>query len=417
MKLLIAAIVLVLAATAVAPAAGAGEPDEVAPLRVVLKIADPATRGLDAVLGIHDESVQAVEPLLASRGIYRIESTFEVEIKDGKAKLHGDAKKWFEKLEKDDLVVWAEVDLSHVLDDDGFHAWPQSSQGDAVAADLAGQRAFERLRLDAVHQVATGEGLRVAVLDTGVDQFHPMLIDHLAPGYDLIDDDTNPAEAWNGTDDDGDGKIDEAYGHGTFVAGVIAQVAPGAQIIPLRVLDDDGQADEWAVIEAIEIAIEMDVDVINMSFGLTTDHKSKRLEDAVKRASKAGIVVVAAAGNLNEDEKRFPAAHKNVLSVGALDRHGRHLARFSNHGKWVSLAAPGVDLVSSVPGGGYASWGGTSVSTPVVAGLGLIAQEYAPDAKAKDITKALLEGARKMEGDRRAEAGVVDMFATFDRLD
>ncbi|NND04658.1 MAG: S8 family serine peptidase, partial [Acidimicrobiia bacterium] len=154
-----------------------------------------------------------------------------------------------------------------------------------------------------------------------------------------------------------------------------------------------------------------------MSFSLPACGKSKLLDETLKRAAKAGVAVIAAAGNSGIEEEHYPAAHKNVISVTALAADETLLAPFSNHGKWVHIAAPGVDVVSAVPGGGYARWSGTSMATPVVASLTALLIDYTPDEESKKVQKAVLDGARKMKQKVRAEKGIIDMMASFTELD
>ena len=430
-KLLTMLVVALLAGTALVPDVDAK--GERFPFALVVRFAHPTTT--DQVLDVVDDKKLETDvvSIMAERNIFLVTTDGEIEVKgDGQVKLHGDAKKLFQRIEKRDDVVWASPTIGPPADDAGFHAWgfhawgfhawgfhawPDSQFVPVEAATRFVQPAFEPYDLDALHVHARGAGVRVAVLDTGVDLTHPQYAHQLLPGLDLIDFDMDPSEETNGVDDDGDGYIDEAWGHGTFVAGVVSQLAPDAEILPIRVLDADGRASQWAVIEAVEYAIEQDVDVINMSFGLPDKQKSKELSEVLKRAAKEhDIVIVAAAGNQSLEDKNFPAGEKDVLGVGALDGQGAELAHFSNFGKWVELAAPGADIISSVPGGGYARWGGTSVATPVVAGLAAVAFEASPYADAKDIMKALRDGARKMRGHRRAEEGMLDVVEAFDRL-
>jgi thermitase len=177
------------------------------------------------------------------------------------------------------------------------------------------------------------------------------------------------------------------------------------------VLDADGRAEIPAVVDAIYLAIESGADIINLSFGLQSDEKPDSLKDALKEAKDAGVLVVAAAGNGGDDQKRYPASEGSVISVGALDvTDDNQVAGFSSHGKWVLLAAPGVGIVSSVPGGGYATWAGTSMAAPVVSGQAALLVQVDPEAKRNDVEKALKDSAHKMHGDHKAEKGAIDIL-------
>jgi subtilisin family serine protease len=249
----------------------------------------------------------------------------------------------------------------------------------------------------------------VAVLDTGVDMSHDFFNGRILPGVDLVDDDNDPSEVADGIDQDGDGQADEAHGHGTFVAGVVLQIAPNARILPVRVLDAEGNGDRYAVVAGIEYAVAQGADVINLSFGLNGELESKRLEEAVKWAHDQGVVVVAAAGNNSDDNKHFPAALKKVVSVTALDETNEDLARYANRGKWISVAAPGNDIVSTTAGGGYARWSGTSMATPVVAGGYAVVGEHLAGEKLKDIIEAIQKTALKMLRKDAVDKGILNL--------
>lgn len=269
-----------------------------------------------------------------------------------------------------DAVAYAESNIPADLSDGRYHAWPDGDP-DAVGTDdtlYTDQLATRQLQLAKAHDATQGTGVVVAVLDTGVDARHVALAGHLQPGYDYVDDDTTPCEAKNGLDDDGDGAIDESYGHGTFVSGIVALTAPKAHILPMRVLDSDGRGNLFVVAEAITDAVRAGADVINLSFGTDTRPDPTKLDDAIKFARTHGVIVTASAGNESSTNEQYPAALGEVLSVSALRADGQQLATFSNSGAWVDAAAPGVRVVGPVPGGGYAYWNGTSVAAPFVAG-------------------------------------------------
>ena len=256
------------------------------------------------------------------------------------------------------------------------------------------QWAPQALNLAEAQRRASGEGVRVAVLDTGVDASHPLLAGRLLPGCDFVDGDTNPAE--------GGSAANSAWGHGTHVAGLVAMVAPGARIMPLRVLDADGVGNAWVLAEAMLYALDPDgnpatddgAHVINLSLGslartrlmdsiallaacapavpddAIADRSDPGYRDDEQRcAGSNGAVVVAAAGNdASNSEKQYPAAEGayGLLSVGASTAAGR-LAGFSNFGPWIDLAAPGEGITSAVPGG-WGTWSGTSMAAPLAAG-------------------------------------------------
>ncbi|MGF1536986.1 MAG: S8 family peptidase [Elainellaceae cyanobacterium] len=233
----------------------------------------------------------------------------------------------------------------------------------------------------------TGEGVVVAVVDSGVDFNHLDLDQSIWRNRDEI--------AGNGIDDDGNGYVDDVRGwdfiggdnrpmdlngHGTHVAGTIAAenngqgitgVAYGAEIMPIRVLDGDGVGSTTAIAYGISYAVDNGADVINLSLG--GDTYTPDIDAAIRYATQQGAIVVSAAGNSGLAQPGFPAqfATESGLSVGAVDRNQR-LADFSNragaNAQLRHVVAPGVDIVSTVPGGGYAALSGTSMAAPHVSG-------------------------------------------------
>jgi len=305
------------------------------------------------------------------------------------------------------------------------NVWAIGTQTGYVA-----QWAWSALRLNDAHQLATGAGVRVAVLDTGVDRLHPALASRLDPGHDFVDGDTDPSE--QGT------RLDPAYGHGTHVAGIVAQIAPDARIIPMRVLDSQGTGDTWALGEALLRAVDPDgnpatddgAHVINLSLGGVT---RTRLLDAVAQLAECGAadatdpvteqsdagygvdrercshsvgaVIVASAGNDGSNSLRiYPAAEGayGLISVAASRSDGR-LAAFSNSGNWIDVAAPGDGITSTVPGGGYGTWSGTSMGSPMVAGTAALVRQVAPSMRASEVKRCVVRmGGTVASGDMMA---------------
>lgn len=274
-----------------------------------------------------------------------------------------------ETLDEDPRLLYAEPNFTQQAPEgiSRFNgAWSDGRPGPADAAAYPNQYAVAQLGLPQAHTTTRGAGITIAVLDTGFQLDHPVLAGRVAPGgYDLVDDDADPAEGLNGIDDDGDGDVDEGAGHGTHVAGAALLVAPEARIVPMRVLDSDGAGSVFTSAEAVQRAIAAGADVITMSFGSTAS--SELLGEVEGDAGEGGAVLVAAAGNLGSRQRQYPAASEVTIAVTATDLGGA-LAPFANHGSWVRLAAPGDDIVSAVPVGSYAEWDGTSMATPLVAG-------------------------------------------------
>ena len=298
------------------------------------------------------------------------------------------------------------------------------------ARSYAEQWAAGPMGLPKAQQMATGRGTTVAVLDTGIDLAHPALSGRLLPGWDFVDGDADPSEAATTTG--------AGYGHGTHVAGLVAWVAPGAKILPLRVLDAEGQGNAWVLAEAMLRAIDPDgnpatadgAQVINLSLaGLEASQLMRTVGQLVNCALVApevvpdplvdtrhasydtdrqrcgvqgGTVVTAGAGNDGSATLRtWPAAESayGLVPVAASNPQGR-LATFSNSGGWIGLAAPGDLVTSSVPGGGYATWSGTSMATPLVAGAAALVRERFPQLAARDVARCLIASADPLSGTR-----------------
>ena len=208
------------------------------------------------------------------------------------------------------------------------------------------------------HKRTKGQGIVVAVLDTGLSS-HVDLTDNVLGYFNFSDSNTSG----------------DVVGHGTHVAGTIAAlqngigvlgVAPETKIYSIKVLDDDGSGSYDNITAGIEKAIELDVDIINMSLGSEFE-APQSFYDAIKKAYNAGIIILAAAGN-DSGSVNYPAKYPEVIAVSAIDDEGK-LAYFSSRGPEVVLAAPGVDIYSTYPDNQYAKMSGTSMATPFASGL------------------------------------------------
>ena len=232
-----------------------------------------------------------------------------------------------------------------------------------------------KIRVGDAWQKATGTGVTVAVIDTGVDASHPDLIGHVLTGYDAI------AKT--------SGTATDPNGHGTHVAGTIAAatgngvgvsaVAPNAKILPIRVLGANGGGYMSDAATGIIYAADHGANVINMSLG--SDSKVLAVSNAIAYARSKGVVVVASAGNAraNGSPTNYPAADTGVIAVAATDSNDA-VASYSNQGSYVDVAAPGSAILSTYPkalmSAGYGVMSGTSMASPHIAAVAALLKSY-----------------------------------------
>jgi thermitase len=295
-----------------------------------------------------------LETILGSRGIYLLQTPANSDVLTTLARMRTDRR-----------LRYAEPNFYGQAPEGGGRgkwAWAgldPTPTGTQAATALVG--------LAEAHTLSRGAGVIVAVLDTGIQLDHPQLANRLTPtGYDFVDDDSVPDEAFATLDRNGDGLVDESAGHGTHVAGIVGLAAPEAQIMPLRVLDASGRGNVFLIAEAVLYAAEQGADVVNLSLGTT--RPSTLLAEVISEVTtQRGLIVVAAAGNFSSDEPTYPAAERNVIAVTAVDVN-KQRAPFASYGRWVDLAAPGVEIYNAFPIDSYAYWSGTSMAAPLVAG-------------------------------------------------
>ena len=254
---------------------------------------------------------------------------------------------------------------SRTVHADRIYRW---SVSDPVAADS--QYADTILGLDQVHRSTEGAGTIVAVIDSGIQlrpSPHPALAASTTAGIDFVDGDSLPDDAADGVDNDRNGLVDEGAGHGTHVAGIIHRVAPLATIMPVRVLDSDGNGSEWNVARGMMWAADHGADVVNLSLG--ADGAATLLQNTTQALVDRGVVVVAAAGNNDESRGDFPAASRCALAVTGTSSTDA-VSSFATLGAWIDVGAPAENIASTFPffPTGYASQSGTSMAAPFVAG-------------------------------------------------
>lgn len=262
-----------------------------------------------------------------------------------------------EKLQSDSAVAFVESDASvYAFGDMQTVGWGVFAT-DAITVQERGNN---------------GQGVKVGIIDTGIDYNHPDLAANYITGYDFINGDPDPYDD---------------HGHGTHVAGIVGAlnnnigtlgIAPQIMLYGVKVLDGTGKGSISDVISGLQYCVENDIDVVCMSLG--TSYGSPALEEACEYAKNHGVVLVTAAGNsgdgdYNTDEISYPAAYDSTIAVGAIDINNLPAA-WSNSGPYVSVCAPGVDILSTFPlsdcyypSTGYGTLSGTSMAAPHVVGL------------------------------------------------
>lgn len=210
-----------------------------------------------------------------------------------------------------------------------------------------------------------GKGIKIGIIDTGIDTDHPDLKHAIKATYNSFDGSTN---------------VEDGEGHGTHCAGIIAAngliqgVAPEADLYIVKALSDKGEGTEQSLVRGIDWCVEQDVDIISMSLG--SQSGSKKLQDALKRAVAKDIIPVCAAGNDSQGNLvkisiDYPAKYDETIAVGAIDFSSK-ISGFSSIGN-VDVVAYGVDVLSTYKNGSYALLSGTSMAGPYISGsTGLI---------------------------------------------
>lgn len=251
--------------------------------------------------------------------------------------------------------------------------------------DLDLQEHHENIQTKKAWDKTKGSGnIVVAIIDDGIDPYHEDLEENIVDPYDIVDD----TDEWMPVGE-----------HGTHVAGIIAAeinntvggagVAPKTKIMPINVFqDEDAYASD--TIEAIYRAVDHGADIINMSLG--NYYYSAIYQEAIDYAHEAGVVVVAAAGNESTDEPAYPASYDHVVSVASTTPWD-DTSYFSNYGPTIDLSAPGSYIYSTLPEDDYGEMSGTSMASPVVAGIAALIKANEPNLTNDEIVKRLVETA------------------------
>ena len=271
--------------------------------------------------------------------------------------------------------LFREVELDH-------YARPAAAPNDP---SFSSQWHLAKIQAPAAWDITTGSSTPIAVLDSGVDTSHPDLAGRLLPGWNFVNNSSN---------------VSDTTGHGTAVTGVVGAVTNNGAgvsagvwqnpILPLVVVDSSSYASYSNIAAAIQYAADHGARVISISVGGSA--ASSILQNAVNYAWNAGAVVVAAAMNNSSNTPFYPAACTNAIAVSASDEND-NLAGFSDYGSWITLAAPGTNIVTTTSGGGYGAWQGTSLSTPVVASVAALALAANPSLTAQALVNLMEQNA------------------------
>jgi len=279
---------------------------------------------------------------------------------------------------------------------------PAGEQGDAA------QYVLSELQIEQAHRIAIGRNVLVAVIDSEIDFKHPDLAGTVVKSFDALGGDAAP------------------HLHGTEMAGAIAShgkligIASGAQVLAVHAFDDTpglAKGYSFAVYKGVQWAADNGARVINMSFTGPADPTLRRLMAA---AYDKGIVLIAAAGNAGpQSEPLYPAADPDVIAVTATDSDG-HIFKMANRGRYIAVAAPGVDILALAPGGAYQLTTGTSIAAAHVSGIAALLLEHKPSLKPSDI-RAVLIATAKLPGppvpDSDFGAGLVNAYRAVTWLD
>ncbi|UKS25760.1 S8 family serine peptidase [Paenibacillus sp. HWE-109] len=247
-----------------------------------------------------------------------------------------------------------------------------------------------------------GSGIKVAIVDTGVDLTHSEL--SVLGGVALVSDSYN--------DDNG---------HGTQIAGIISSkinghgtvgIAPNASIYSVKALDREGNGSYSQIVSAIDWCIENKINIINMSF--TGSYNSVILQDAMKQAWDAGILVVASAGNEGANAVKYPARYPTVMSVGALNQ-SLEISPFSNYGDKIDLVAPGSNILTTNYNNDYTTVNGTSFSTAYITGAAAEIWSAHPDWTAEQVKLSLLRSSKIIGEKEKYGYGLVNLVAAYEQ--
>ena len=283
-----------------------------------------------------------------------------------------------------------------------FRYWLTQSQKAALTEGDPAQYALAKLRLPQAHTLVSGANVTIAVIDSGIDDKHPELLNSVADNFDAL------------------GSKEGPHVHGTGIAGAIVShgrlmgSAPQARILGIRAFGtaaNGAESTTFVILKALNYAVLHGAQIVNMSFA---GPKDPLIERGIGAVAARGIVMVAAAGNAGaKSPPLYPAANSNVIAVSATDA-GDKLFAASNRGGHIAIAAPGVDIFLPAPDGKYQMTSGTSFSAAYISGLAALMLERNPALKPGELRAILMGTARDLGSPGRDDqfgAGEADAFA------
>jgi subtilisin family serine protease len=273
-----------------------------------------------------------------------------------------------------------------------------ASRGDAGPKGDAAQYVLEKLKISDVHRMVRGNNVLIAVIDSQIDAAHPDLEGVIAESFSAV------------------GTPEKPHSHGTGMAGAIAShqrllgTAPGARLLAVHAFSTAANAESttFNILKGIDWSVRQGARIINMSFA---GPKDPSLERVLKLAYDKRIVLIAAAGNAGpKAPSAFPGADPNVIAVTATDVDDK-LFTGANRGTYISVAAPGVDILVPAPEGEYQMTTGTSVAAAEVSGIVALLLERNPKLTPAEIRRILTQSARRLapgERDNNFGSGLID---------